>query len=834
MKKNLFIILALLFFCGLCTKVTAQSAPYFVYGHTQRVSVCAGGAALALNSQLAVMDSSIGDTEIWSLLASPSHGAVAASYTTTSTGGVLTPTGLTYTSLGSYSGADTFAILVSDGSLADTTVIYVNIIPVPVAGIISGPSSVCIGSTITLTESVSGGSWSVSNGNASITGSGIVSGISSGLDTANYFVVNSCGFASAASVIAINTLPTVGTISGAAALCLGSSITLTATSSGGSWSASNTSTSVLAGVVTAITAGIDTITYTIANSCGTVYTTHVVTVDSTPYVSAIAGPSVVCTGASTTLTDSVSGGIWSASNATATLSAGVVTGVTPGTDTISYSITNSCGSIATTHIISIDASPNAGIISGPASVCQGDSVVLTDTVAGGTWSVTNSHASLSGSVLHGNTSGIDTVNYSVTNTCGTSVATYIISVASPLRAGPITGTHEMCIHHQLVLGAPTVGGTWVVSNTNASIAGDTVTGVAGGRDTVLHMVSNVCGADTAYFFVRVDSAAPVLSAIAGPSSLCVGDSVFLTDSVSGGTWRSLHTGTAVVNSAGRVRGVAAGMDTIFYTMGNTCGSDTALHLITVNPRAVAGPITGFDSVCAGSTITLAAAGTTGSWTSGSPDFATIDATGHVYGVLNGSTIISYSATNACGTSVATHRVTINIPAQPITGDPIICRSTLASPIPALFFDEVTNGTWTSSNFLVAAPITGGTVIGLTTGYATLTYTVRNACGTSTATIDVQVVNCANLSVAEPARLAQTLSIAPNPNSGSFSVLVNTDQNEMLSATILDVTGKVLSNVDIVPNCQNPLQLTLAPGIYLFSVETRFGRLQEKILVTERS
>jgi hypothetical protein len=58
---------------------------------------------------------------------------------------------------------------------SDTTIVTVNPLPPP----ISGPGSVCVGNTITLTDSIAGGTWSSSNTSIAIIGAtaGIVAGV---------------------------------------------------------------------------------------------------------------------------------------------------------------------------------------------------------------------------------------------------------------------------------------------------------------------------------------------------------------------------------------------------------------------------------------------------------------------------------------------------------------------------------------------------------------------------------------------------------------------------------------------------------------------------------
>ena len=78
---------------------------------------------------------------------------------------------------------------------------------IPTAGELTGPSAVCAGSTITLSDTAVGGVWSSTNSKATVSG-GVVTGISAGADTINYIFTTTCGSALATSIIAVNPLPT--------------------------------------------------------------------------------------------------------------------------------------------------------------------------------------------------------------------------------------------------------------------------------------------------------------------------------------------------------------------------------------------------------------------------------------------------------------------------------------------------------------------------------------------------------------------------------------------------------------------------------------------------
>ncbi len=96
------------------------------------------------------------------------------------------------------------------------------------------------------------------------------------------------------------------------------------------------------------------------------------------------------------------------------------------------------------------------------------------------------------------------------------------------------------------------------------------------------------------------------SIAAASSSVCVGSTITLTNSISGGSWSSSNTSKATVNSAGVVTGVSAGSATITYTVTSSGCSTSVTTTITVNaanPPTVAS-IAGSSSVSVGSTMTL--------------------------------------------------------------------------------------------------------------------------------------------------------------------------------------------------------------------------------------
>jgi NHL repeat-containing protein/type IX secretion system substrate protein len=256
-----------------------------------------------------------------------------------------------------------------------------------------------------------------------------------------------------------------------------------------------------------------------------------------PATGTITGPSYVCTGATINLTDALSGGVWSSSNGTATIAGGLVTGMSAGIDTISYSFTNACATASATAVISVIAPPTAGPLMGIDSVCAGKGILLTDVAPGGSWSVVNANAAVSAGVVTGLLAGTDSVIYTLTNACGTSAAGMTITVDPLPVAGSVSGTDSVCPGGTVTLSATVPGGEWSSSNTASATVDATgfVAGLVTGADFITYSVTNSCGIAEATFPVTVldnylcsSSVYSVSAALAGVSVYPNPSSSFIT------------------------------------------------------------------------------------------------------------------------------------------------------------------------------------------------------------------------------------------------------------------------------------------------------------------
>ena len=230
--------------------------------------------------------------------------------------------------------------------------------------------------------------------------------------------------------ITANRLPDAGIITGVSSLFVGTYITLSDAHSGGIWSCSNAKAVVSGSTVTGVSSGLDTIRYIVTNLCGTDTASKIITIEVAP---------TVCVGATLTLNDAVSNGIWSSSNSSASISEGVITGLIAGIDTIMYSVFTICGTDIARLTITVNTLPYAGNITGTTSLCKGSFTILTDQASGGTWSSTITTDIISGGVVFAKTCGIDTIRYIVSNICGMDTAMITLNI-NPVPPVPLITT----------------------------------------------------------------------------------------------------------------------------------------------------------------------------------------------------------------------------------------------------------------------------------------------------------------------------------------------------------------------------------------------------------
>jgi len=588
----------------------------------------------------------------------------------------------------------------------------VNALPVPPLGTpITGTFTVCTSQATMLANTTPGGTWSSSNTAIATVGgtSGIVSGVSNGTATISYVV----GANFAIQDVTVNSSPSA--IVGSDAFCPSSSTTYSCTPSGGTWNSANPSVITIdgtTGVAVNVTTDTTHITYTSPNGCSV--SKHVgTTLAPNPNTGS---NNVWCVAGTTTLSNPIGGGVWSSGStgvATVNASTGVVSGVSLGTATITYTLSSpGCYSAST---VTVNAMPPAN--TGTAVVCQGATTTLSNSAPGGTWDAGLPSVATVGSssgIVSGVSPGAALISYNV----GGCTATTLVTVNPLASAGAITGANQVCLGDTIMLGDAITGGVWSSSNTAIATVGTSgiVSGVSTGTVLISYTVTNSCGPVSVTQSVTVNTL-PGAGIITGMLPVCVGSNIPLADTISGGAWASAHTSIATVGTTGIVTGVAAGVDTISYTVTNGCGNTTVYAVATVQPTPAA--ITGDSTLCVSLPITLANDSAGGTWSSSNSNVSIGSATGIATGAHTGTARITYTLSNGCA---ATKQVTVSTSPKTITGNRNIC-----SGFTVLLTDTTSGGTWSSTDANISVGGTSGVITGITPGTATVSYTISNGC-----------------------------------------------------------------------------------------------------------
>ena len=369
---------------------------------------------------------------------------------------------------------------------------------------VTGGGSYCAGSAgepVGLSGSITGATYTLYNGASVVTTApGTGSAITFGTYTAaGTYTVTETGAAATgtqtvnmigSTTITILALP-AGISGNTGGICVAGTLSLSDVTGAGTWASITTAVATVgsgSGLVTAVSPGTSTIIFTLTSSGCTANT--VVTVNPP---AAITGITTLCGGGGTTiLSDLYAGGAWASSNtANATASTGsstsTITGASLGTATISYTI----GSCTTTLEVTVTPSP-AALGGSTFNVCTGNTITLTESVPGGTWSSSSAIATVDGS---GDVSGVlpgGTVTISYTGCGGSALAATQVVTVNPTPGIPtaiVNGTitpssiaiswtesgsptsYTISVYTNAGLTIPAAGYTYTVTGTSAVIGG---------------------------------------------------------------------------------------------------------------------------------------------------------------------------------------------------------------------------------------------------------------------------------------------------------------------------------------------------------------------------
>jgi len=519
------------------------------------------------------------------------------------------------------------------GGNSSDTELYDNQSSTPVT--IQNPGALCLSaSPVTLSPSISGGTWSGPGVNA-VTGvfNPAIAGV--GNWTINYSTGGACPN-TGSTLIQVQAV-TASVITAPATLCSNAApVTLTANNAGGTWSGTGVNASGLFTPSGAV--GTQTITYTpAAGQCFSAGTANIQVIQ-TPTVSVTDVGPVCLNSPPFSLSCSSGSAVWSGLGVSPS---GVFNPslVGPGVVSITCTAAGQCPASDNTAISVV--APVTPVITAPNQVCVSSSPeILTADLVGGSWS--GPGVSPSGNFNPGvaGVGGPYIITYTLNDVCSSASTVPITVIAQPVVTitdlpGPLCSNGTSV---NLLASVP--GGAW------SGIGVNTVTGVfspssaVNGPNTIIYSIGGICPA-TDNTIINV-VAAPAVS-ITQSAPFCLNSlNTTLVANPTGGTW----SGTGILDPAtGSFSPSTAGVGptTVTYTYTSTPCTVTATSNIVVNP---------LPTVNAGSDIVICSGVPTGLQATGASTYQWSINGGAAIGLNNPN----ISNPNASPTSTTTYSV----------------------------------------------------------------------------------------------------------------------------------------------------------------------------------
>ncbi len=335
-------------------------------------------------------------------------------------------------------------------------------------------------------------------------------------------------------------------------------------------------------------------------------------------------------------------------------------------------------------------------------------------------------------------------------------------------------------------------------------------------------------------------------------SLCIGATgYYYVNPIAGATsyqWIVSGAGWVSDGSTADSSKMVAGttVATVTVVAYNSCGQGESLTFLATPVTAPVKPsITTITAPCVGASSATFSAATSGatsySWTvsgtgwsgsSSSPSLTTV--------VGAGTATITCVASNVCGSSPVDTLV-ITPSAVPVAA------FTIASHITATSINDVVtfSGTaapgasyaWTFAGG-TATPGTGAgpqTVYWTSAGLKTLSLEVFNGgCTSNFYTDTVRVIDTVTTGIMNPGQHSLSISIVPNPNDGSFDIVLDKAVHNTLFVQLADMQGRIVYSNEFNSTANNKLSVVsnnLTPGNYIVTVLVDGIPVTEKITIT---
>lgn len=608
----------------------------------------------------------------------------------------------------STSGVYTYKVRIQTACLDTTLVGNISVIAANLPSEIFGPSTICIGSQIQLSNSVESGLWMSSDPTIiAINSKGQCFGVKEGTASISYSILQNGCKSSVSKLISVTESVSLGQIQGVNSICLGNSSKLSMSSVKGIWSSLKPDIASVDsfGLVKSLKSGIAVIRFESGDIGCTSQVQKEITIESAPSI--ISNESYdVCVGSALKIPYSAKSGVWVSTDSLVVSvdQNGLALAISSGNADVFFNLysDNQCPSSIIKSSFTVKPLFDINPIEGDSSVCLGNKIILSNSTLNGTWSSSNSGiASISNTgQVTALESGTVTIGYTVIRNGCTKVETKLIKVLGLEIVSAIEGDSVVCKGGTIKLSSSTQNGKWAsASPSNITIDSiGNVKGIKAGKSIISYTVSNASGCLTTVTKELTVPSDPQIVSISS-NIVCLGDSKQMSIATLGGVWSSSKPSIATVDSDGVVKAISTGSSDILYSVNasNGCIASVFKSAVEVPNVPVPGIITGNLSICSGSTMLLTESTIGGVWSTSNITVATIQQNGTVTALSAGTSEVLYTlSVNGCKSSASKIITVKQSPTPPLVSNISYCKSALTSPLEAKI-DPTNSVLWYGNN-----------------------------------------------------------------------------------------------------------------------------------------